>query len=127
VTILVVAVVVIAAVTLSPAPYSYRAHSLRVAFDLSPVHLREDGLNALLFVPLGVGAAAAGLTWWKALLLSTTLSLTVEALQLTVVPGRFAEVQDIVANVAGAAIGWWISRLLLARSAPRLSDNPPRA
>lgn len=107
---LVEALAVIALVTLTPVQFSYRAHTLRLAFDFSPLHLREDALNAVLFAPLGVAAAALALRARGALLLAATVSIVVEALQLTVVQGRFAELQDVVANVVGAMIGWALWR-----------------
>jgi VanZ family protein len=104
-TIIATAIAVIALVTLTPAVFSYKAQTLRIAFDLSPTHLREDALNALLFVPLGFGSALAGRRLTHSVLLALAVSLAVELLQWTVVPGRFAEIQDVAANVAGALIG----------------------
>jgi VanZ family protein len=103
---------VIVVVTLTPAQFSYRAHTVRVAFDLSATHLREDALNALLFAPLGVGAALARWSARRTLIATAATSLIIETLQWTVIPGRFAEAQDIVANSAGAMLAWFVARRL---------------
>ncbi len=100
---------VIGLVTLTPAQFSYRAHTIRFGFDLSPGHLREDALNALLFVPLGFGLAMARASALRVLTVAIAISAIVEVLQWTAVAGRFAEVQDIVANAAGAMLAWYVT------------------
>ena len=69
------------------------------------VALRGVGGNAVLLAPL------AALLWflstWSALqvlALAAVTSLNIEVLQATVVPGRMADVDDLILNVAGAAV-----------------------
>lgn len=74
-----------------------------------PCALRNPGLasdvfiNVLLFVPLGVGLRLAGLPVWAVVAAGFAVSLCVEALQAYVIPGRVANVADLVTNTIGAA------------------------
>jgi hypothetical protein len=66
-----------------------------------------DGLrNILLFLPLGLGLAMAGLGRSRLLVIAAVLSAGIEALQFTVVPGRCTSPSDLLANVLGALAGW---------------------
>jgi hypothetical protein len=72
-------------------------------------------LNVVLFIPLGVALA---LVWPKprwTWLFPSLVSLTVELLQLRVVPGRDASLGDLVANSVGGVIG-----LVAAHALPAL-------
>jgi hypothetical protein len=62
-------------------------------------------LNLLLFMPLAVGLRLLGWTWGRVVLASALLSLSVEILQLTVIPGRDASLSDLVTNTTGGAVG----------------------
>ena len=62
-------------------------------------------LNILLFVPLGVGLRALGLSILRCIALGAALTILIEMLQLHVVHGRFSELNDIVANTLGAVAG----------------------
>ena len=62
-------------------------------------------LNVLLFVPLGLGLALAGLRARSALIVGALVSLTVELLQLSVVSGRDASLSDLITNTLGAGSG----------------------
>ncbi|WP_040168050.1 VanZ family protein [Microbacterium gorillae] len=66
----------------------------------------ESGLNALMFVPLGVALAVlVGRRWWiLAPVLAFALSFTVENLQARI-PGRVPDVQDILWNTVGGTVG----------------------
>lgn len=61
--------------------------------------------NLLLFLPLAVGLRLQGASWTRVVLLSFLLSLTVELLQLRLVPGRDASLSDLVSNTASGVIG----------------------
>ena len=64
--------------------------------------------NVAVFVPLGLILAAAG---WKALgavAAGFAVSLAVEVLQFIVDVGRAADVNDLITNTAGSALGWTI-------------------
>lgn len=63
-------------------------------------------LNVLLFIPLGFGL---GLASWRArstLAATLLLSIVIETLQLSVVPGRDASVGDVITNTLGGMIGF---------------------
>ncbi|HEX6632127.1 MAG TPA: VanZ family protein [Gemmatimonadaceae bacterium] len=62
--------------------------------------------NVLLFLPLGLAVAYAGLRARAAITLGLALSVVVESLQLTVVTSRAPSVGDVLANTLGAAIGY---------------------
>ncbi|MFN8574007.1 MAG: VanZ family protein [Gemmatimonadaceae bacterium] len=62
-------------------------------------------LNVLLFVPLGVALGLWGVRRWWLYVVPLLLSLTIELLQWTVVPGRDAALGDVVANSVGGALG----------------------
>ncbi len=66
--------------------------------------------NLLLFAPVGLMLVAAGWRLPRAVLAAGLLSLTVETLQFTVIPGRDASLSDLVANTSGAMIGALIYR-----------------
>jgi hypothetical protein len=67
-------------------------------------------LNIPLFIPLGFGLGFAGLDRRRTMLLAVALTLTVEALQFTVIAGRYASVRDLMTNVLGAWLGWLLAR-----------------
>lgn len=78
-------------------------------------------LNILLFVPLGLGGRLAGGRGRRVLAAGIVLSLLIELLQLTIVPGRDASVLDWMANSVGTAIG-----VGLASHAERLVRPRPK-
>ncbi len=63
--------------------------------------------NVLLFVPLGAALAARhpDMTGWRLVLVAALVSIGVEAAQGVMNIGRLADVTDVMANTAGAAIG----------------------
>jgi VanZ like protein len=61
--------------------------------------------NILLFIPAGLGLRLMGLSTSKAVLVGFTVSLIVEILQLTLIPGRDASLSDLLTNTMGAVIG----------------------
>lgn len=66
--------------------------------------------NILLFVPLGVGLGLYGARFRRAAFLALACTCLVEALQFFAVPGRYASFRDILANFAGALIGYALGR-----------------
>jgi hypothetical protein len=69
-------------------------------------------LNVALFVPLGAGLVRAGLRGWPAVFLGMLVSLGIEGLQYSAIPGRDASVSDLITNTVGSALGvgiatWW--------------------
>ncbi len=71
-------------------------------------------LNVALFVPLGLSLGA----WWpsrpRLLWVAVALSVTVELVQLTL-PDRYTDPLDVLANSAGAALGFVTARWLHSR------------
>ena len=65
----------------------------------------DVALNLLLFVPVGFGLGLATGSRVRPVILAGLLSLTVELLQLTLVPGRDASLSDLLTNTTGAALG----------------------
>ncbi len=71
-----------------------------VSFDVV-----ESGSNVAMFVPLGLLVVWWGGRWWQGLVLAATLSTAIELTQLWFLPTRVADVGDVIANTAGAALG----------------------
>ncbi|HEX5633052.1 MAG TPA: VanZ family protein [Gemmatimonadales bacterium] len=77
--------------------------------------------NVLMLLPFGLGLAMGGASRRAAALAGFALSCTVEALQLSVVPGRDASLSDVLTNSTGAALGAWLATQLdvLLHPSPR--------
>jgi hypothetical protein len=65
-------------------------------------------LNVLLFLPLGVGLAIVGARPLRAIGWMFAASLTIELLQLFVIPGRDPTIGDVLMNSIGGAVGFAI-------------------
>ena len=76
----------------------------------------ENILNVLLFVPIGfwAGCGLQRLTWKKVLILGGGLSVFIELLQFVFKKG-FCETDDVIHNVLGCIIGFYICRLIFMR------------
>ena len=72
-----------------------------------PELLVENIMNVVVFVPVGLllGIAFKQMTWWKALLIGCSISVTIESLQFFFMRG-FSEVDDVMHNTLGCLIGW---------------------
>ena len=72
-----------------------------------PDLLVENIMNVVVFIPVGLllGIAFKQTTWWKALLLGCSISVTIESLQFFFMRG-FSEVDDVIHNTVGCLIGW---------------------
>lgn len=75
---------------------------------------RDDVLNVALFVPLGLLLATTGWRTIRTLAVASGVSLAVEITQYAGNFGRTADVNDLITNVCGAALGqvlaWSIRR-----------------
>jgi len=118
-------ILAIAAATLGPLP-GQATQSAVTPFLCLPCG--ETGgadliLNIVLFLPLGLSLAALGWSGMAAAMSGFALSGLVEALQYLVIPGRDASLGDLVANTAGAAVGWalWASRDMWLRPSPAVA------
>lgn len=78
-------------------------------------------LNTLLFIPLGLGLALAGIRFGRAMPAMCAATLSIEFLQLAFIPGRDASLGDLLTNATGAAVGWLIGTQLdlFLRPTPR--------
>ncbi len=79
--------------------------------------LAENIMNVVVFIPVGLllGIAFKQMTWWKALLIGCSISVTIESLQFFLMRG-FSEVDDVMHNTVGCLIGWFMvkgSRLMV--------------
>jgi len=84
-------------------------------------------LNILLFVPVGylVPSLFSGMRkWWRILLFACCFSLLIEMLQLITRRGM-ADIDDIINNTIGAAIGYTVYVFLYRRNR-KASDSRPR-
>ena len=68
--------------------------------------------NILLFIPIGMGLRLSGLGTLRVVAFGALLSLTVEALQFAVIPGRDASLSDVLTNTFGSWAGAFIGRHL---------------
>ena len=123
------ALALVAAITLRPVSWpSHRFTNLVPVLrilDIAPGDSTIENLggNIALFVPLGL---AFGLAWpgtskrWNAVqraaLVGLVVSLLVEAIQFTVPTGRVADVDDLLLNTLGSALGGWLAAALGAKS-----------
>ena len=64
--------------------------------------------NVAVFVPLGLILVAARWRALPAIALGLAVSFAVEVLQLIVDVGRAADINDVITNTVGAALGWTI-------------------
>ena len=73
--------------------------------------LQENIMNVVVFIPVGVllGFMFQGsrfkMTWWKALLIGCSISITIEALQFCFMKG-FSELDDVMHNTLGCILGY---------------------
>jgi glycopeptide antibiotics resistance protein len=109
------------------------------ALDVLISQLQSDGLsflsygtieiaaNVLLFIPLGVLLALLFRPGarWLAFAVCVAVSAFIEFAQAVLLPARFATASDLLANVAGAAIGVLIVAIVTAVRSGRRRE--PRA
>jgi glycopeptide antibiotics resistance protein len=107
---LICSVLFIAVVTLTPRT-EYVSPRWDMGLTSNPRELLETLLNVALFLPFGVSLRWLRVNPYWAIALGFALSLGVEVLQRTVIPGREAELQDLIANTLGALLGWLIARM----------------
>jgi len=64
--------------------------------------------NVILFTPLGIAFALLGLGLSRSLILGAVLSLGIELLQFSAIPGRDASAGDVVFDTLGTAVGLFV-------------------
>ena len=83
--------------------------------------------NFFVFVPLGILLAVIGWRLLAVLGVALALSLSIEVVQYFTNWGRTADVNDLITNVAGVALGWfiaWTIRRAVSRRRPRALTLP---
>ena len=88
----------------------------------------EFGANIALFVPVGlfITILAGAERWWLGLFAGLAASSTIEFGQFVFLPARFATINDVVANTAGAATGALLAVLVLLALALAAAQPAPR-
>lgn len=73
--------------------------------------LLENIMNVVVFIPVGMLLCVAfkQMTWWKALLIGCSISITIEALQFWFMRG-FSELDDVMHNTMGCILGYMMVR-----------------
>jgi hypothetical protein len=61
-------------------------------------------LNVLLYMPIGAGLALSRRTVGHIALIAFAIASAIETLQVSVIPGRFASISDVITNTAGALL-----------------------
>lgn len=74
-----------------------------------PELMVENIMNVVVFILVGLllSIAFKKMTWWKALLIGCSISVTIEALQFWFIKG-FSEVDDVMHNTVGCLLGWFM-------------------
>ena len=75
--------------------------------------------NMAVFLPLGLILAASRHTIWKSLAIGLVVSLGVETAQFIIDAGRAADINDVITNLAGTAVGWGVARVIHRATLPR--------
>jgi adenylate cyclase len=91
----------------------FRTIGIYLANATDPFWIRQAIGNVLLLLPIGLLgpiALPALDRWWRILLVALLISAAVEVAQLWI-PERSADVDDVMVNGAGAALGFVIYRL----------------
>ena len=112
------------AITLNPTPVD-RGRSDTVWAFLGTLHRigipesfgyleLEFTANIIMFLPLGFFFAllVGERSWWLALAFPLVLSIGIELTQLLLLPERFADISDVIANTLGGWIGVGAAALL---------------
>jgi hypothetical protein len=76
----------------------------------------EFTANIILFLPVGLFAVilAGARRWWVGILGGLAASAAIETGQLLFLPARFATLNDVIANTAGAILGTLLAVATLA-------------
>jgi glycopeptide antibiotics resistance protein len=76
----------------------------------APQILGNLGLLAVIGFPAPVAWRWLG-RWWRVVLVAAAVSIAIELVQLPI-PGRAADIDDVILNVAGALLVYGVWRLL---------------
>lgn len=116
------------AITLNPTPvdrgrsdtvWSFLDMLHRIGIPESFGYLElEFTANIIMFLPLGFFFAllVGERSWWLALAFPLVLSIGIELTQLILLPERFADISDVIANSLGGWIGVGIAAMVPRRA-----------
>jgi len=91
------------------------------AYDVTPFWsynrpelLVPNIMNVLVFIPIGlfIGFLVRSIKWWEVLLIGVIISVSIELLQYCFKSG-FSELDDVIHNTLGCAIGFGIVKLIM--------------
>lgn len=91
------------------------------AYDVTPFWsydrpelLVSNIMNVLVFIPIGLlaGFLVRSIKWWEVLLIGVIISVSIELLQYCFKSG-FSELDDVIHNTLGCAIGFGIVKLIM--------------
>ena len=85
----------------------------------TPRALLEMVLNAVLFGPMGIALERIGFSLAASAAISASVSTAIELSQLYLIPGRYSELQDIIANTAGGVLGWLLAAAIARNNQER--------
>lgn len=97
-------------------PFTSIVAQLTSALDAS-VAFRIVGLNIVLFIPLGLLLRVRPLGWLTTVAVVAATSLTIETAQAVLPLGRTANIDDVLLNTLGGALGAAAATMLLRRRA----------
>ena len=110
----------IAVATLTPGTPVSAADAADVCRGWCDDSLVADFLrNIVLFMPFGFGLRLIGVRNWKVIVVGSTLSATIEILQIRIIVGRDASALDWISNTAGTAAGVMVAAHLRTLLLPR--------
>lgn len=86
--------------------------SYKAILDGQSFLLAENMMNVVIFIPIGllIGMGFTKCTWWKAIGVGCLFSFSIELLQFVFNRG-FCEVDDVIHNTLGCAIGWLLTQV----------------
>ena len=86
--------------------------SYKAILDCQSFLLAENMMNVVIFIPIGllIGMGFTKCTWWKAIGVGCLFSFSIELLQFVFNRG-FCEVDDVIHNTLGCAIGWLLTQV----------------
>lgn len=86
----------------------------------------EFTANIIMFLPLGFFFAllVGERSWWLALAFPLVLSIGIELTQLLLLPERFADISDVIANTLGGWIGVGAAASIPTRRSPDTAQEP---
>ena len=97
------ALVVVTYLALTPVPP-------QAVFHVSDIFLHAGAFTVLTFLLTQAHFAGTTSPWWPCGLM-LAFGIGIELTQ-SLVPARTAEIKDVVVDVAGIGVGWWMVRLV---------------